>query len=540
MPFDIRNITHLDCTLRDGGYYTNWSFDSELVNNYFSAIKKAGIKVVEIGYCSFSDKSFKGPFAYCKESFISNLNIPNTLKVAVMIEAKNLINLENIDETLDNLFPYICSKSRIDIIRIACNIKQLSDIKPILDNLAKKGFTLCLNLMHAAKIKLDQVNEITQIINTLPIEVFYLADSTGSMYPSDIESLFKLFSKKIKIKLGIHAHNNLDLAHYNSIVALKSGAGWIDSTIDGIGRGPGNAKTEFIAIELNKFENVNFDINDILSLNEIHFKKLKENYKWGSNPYYYLTGLNKIHPSYVQTLLQNSRTKPKEIITLIDFLKTEKLAEFRSDILKQVKYLYPGDPSGKWSPKNYFKNTDLLLIGTGPSSVNYKEALEEFIKMYKPKVIAINLKSSVKEELIDYRVSCNPLRLMSDNKSYKNLNKPLITPVTMLDKKYEYIFNSINTLDYGFKVNKNSFKFNEYYATIPKPLTLAYALAIITYASANKIFLAGFDGYENSVLRNNTIRDIFNIYNSLSSKLKLEMLTPSIFNIPSISVYSYL
>ena len=40
----------LDCTLRDGGYYTNWDFNQELTINYYKLIKSLPIDVLEIGY----------------------------------------------------------------------------------------------------------------------------------------------------------------------------------------------------------------------------------------------------------------------------------------------------------------------------------------------------------------------------------------------------------------------------------------------------------------------------------------------------------
>ena len=33
----MRNVEILDCTFRDGGYYTNWDFDGNLVNRYLAS-----------------------------------------------------------------------------------------------------------------------------------------------------------------------------------------------------------------------------------------------------------------------------------------------------------------------------------------------------------------------------------------------------------------------------------------------------------------------------------------------------------------------
>ena len=40
----------LDCTLRDGGYYTDWNFTSDLVETYLKTVSKLPISIIELGY----------------------------------------------------------------------------------------------------------------------------------------------------------------------------------------------------------------------------------------------------------------------------------------------------------------------------------------------------------------------------------------------------------------------------------------------------------------------------------------------------------
>ena len=49
----------LDCTLRDGGYYTNWDFDEDLVSKYLAAMQATGIDVIEIGYRNPTHSEYK-------------------------------------------------------------------------------------------------------------------------------------------------------------------------------------------------------------------------------------------------------------------------------------------------------------------------------------------------------------------------------------------------------------------------------------------------------------------------------------------------
>ena len=44
----MRDIKLLDCTLRDGGYYNNWDFSKDLVNDYLKAISDPGLNTLKL------------------------------------------------------------------------------------------------------------------------------------------------------------------------------------------------------------------------------------------------------------------------------------------------------------------------------------------------------------------------------------------------------------------------------------------------------------------------------------------------------------
>ena len=51
-----QNIEVLDCTLRDGGYYNNWDFSKELIEDYLEAMSAAKVEYVELGFRFFKNK----------------------------------------------------------------------------------------------------------------------------------------------------------------------------------------------------------------------------------------------------------------------------------------------------------------------------------------------------------------------------------------------------------------------------------------------------------------------------------------------------
>ena len=54
----------LDCTLRDGGYYTNWDFQESFLNDYLNTVNKTDIEYIEIGYRSIPLEVYKGEYYY--------------------------------------------------------------------------------------------------------------------------------------------------------------------------------------------------------------------------------------------------------------------------------------------------------------------------------------------------------------------------------------------------------------------------------------------------------------------------------------------
>ena len=160
--------------------------------------------------------------------------------------------------------------------------------------------------MQISEIKELQIKSICNFLNKRKIKAIYLADSLGVLKSKSLLNLKKKFDKYTKKELGLHAHNNLNLALNNSNLAIKNNFKWIDCTITGMGRGPGNLKTEDIL----KFY-LKKDLAHIVKLKKKYFSKLQKIYKWGPNKYYRFAAKYKIHPTYIQEMLSDKRYNKK-------------------------------------------------------------------------------------------------------------------------------------------------------------------------------------------------------------------------------------
>ena len=260
-----------------------------------------------------------------------------------------------------------------------------------------------------------------------------------------------------------------------------------------MGRGPVNLKTEDIL----RYRKIKPSYSFIKVLNE--FKNLKKKYKWGPNIYYKIAATKKIHPTYIQKILADSRYKKHDHLNLINLLGKSDTKKFNPYKLINTAYFLKTKPKGFWKPSSMIKNKDVLILGSGKNLLIKKSIIEKIVKKKKLFVIALNIFKSIKEDLIQLRVSCHPFRLISDSTNYKKFNKKLVIPFSMMRENLKKIVNKNFYYDFGLTItNNNTIKIKSNYCELPYPLAIAYAISIAISGKAKSIALAGFDGYKTS------------------------------------------
>ena len=180
------NLNFLDCTLRDGGYYNSWDFKDSLVTEYLNAVSVSGVDFVELGLRSRKGGGFKGMFAFCPEQYLESLAIPENLKIGVMVNAAELLAADSVEEGLGQLFPVAASKSRVDLVRIACHLHEVLNVLGAIPWLKSKGYLVGINLMQISSQPRSEVVGLAGMINKQPLDVLYFADSLGSMNPNEV------------------------------------------------------------------------------------------------------------------------------------------------------------------------------------------------------------------------------------------------------------------------------------------------------------------------------------------------------------------
>ena len=535
----MKEINILDCTLRDGGYYNNWEFSEDLINSYLMAMKSAKIDIIEIGYRSLINDSFKGPLAFCNDEYLETLSIPKNISIAVMINSFE-INNGNIIKKLEKLFPLDKSKSKVNIVRIASKIEHIESACNACEWLKNKGFDVAINLMQFTEIESNELKFIGERLNRTKVKVLYFADSLGCATQQDINNAIGIIKSSFKKELGIHAHDNRNLALSNSITALKEGCFWVDSTILGMGRGSGNCKTEELLIELNRLKDKPFLIIPILNLIKDYFQPLREKYNWGTNFYYYLSGKYKIHPSYIQEIINEKKYSNEDKLQIIEQLRKESNKSQKIlDINQALNHYEIIDQEGTWNAKDSFQGKDILIVGNGPSSLIYKKQIEKFINKYRPLVIGLNATSNISSEFFDYKAACHPIRFLAESHLYKSFNCKLICPKSFL-KNSKTLIEQKKICHFGIKIDPSELLFEFNYCQIPVPLVLIYTIAACISGHSNNINLVGIDGKNLTNNPNEIIDDFFYTLKSKIDKLNITSLTPTYYkNIKVESIYGY-
>jgi 4-hydroxy 2-oxovalerate aldolase len=483
-------INFLDCSFRDGGYYNKWKFSLSEYQEYLDRMSKTHYNYLELGF-RFHNKKNLGLAAHTPDSLIKKLKLKKIKKkIGVMINASEFIIKNNVDlKILKNQFPKL---ELLDFVRIACHYQELFKIKKIIKFFSKKPtLEIMVNLMQISEFSHNEIVKATKFINDTKINVFYVADSLGKLNLKSWKKIIKILNKNSEHKLGFHAHDNLELAKKLSIYAIKNRFEFIDSTVLGMGRGPGNLKTE----EIYKiFEpNDKFGINNINYLKEKIFQKYKDKYKWGSNKYYRYAALNSIHPTYVQSLLADNRSK-KEIKKTILHLSKIKSSSFDPDNLINF------SDRKKFKSKNILKKIKIknkvIIIGSGKISSLSKKTLYKFLKKEGEfSVLATNLNDNINPNHIDFRLTCNTGRLLTKYVDYPKYKNIFILPLKKVSSQMLDYFNEkkVNLFNYNIEYDKSLY-FNKKLCRIPYKISIAYSIMFCASRGVKDIYLTGISG----------------------------------------------
>jgi 4-hydroxy 2-oxovalerate aldolase len=305
-------IKVLDCTIRDGGLINDHHFDDGFVRAVHAACVAAGVDYMELGYKAskkiFAPSAF-GPWKFCDEDDIRRIvgDGPAGIRLCAMADA------DRTDYHAD-ILPK--DKSVLDCIRVACYIHQIPVAIDMINDAHDKGYETTLNLMAISAVQDRELADALEALARSPVDTIYLVDSFGALYSEQIRDLTQIFLRTVEgtgKQVGIHAHNNQQLAYANTIEALVVGANRLDATINGMGRGAGNCPLELL---IGFLKNPKFRLRPVLECVRDVFVPLRTTMDWGYSIPYMITGQLNQHPR--AAIKMRAGDRPDDYVSFYD------------------------------------------------------------------------------------------------------------------------------------------------------------------------------------------------------------------------------
>ncbi|MDA3818260.1 MAG: aldolase catalytic domain-containing protein [Prolixibacteraceae bacterium] len=305
------DIKVLDCTVRDGGLMNKWQFTDEFVRSVYESCAEAGIDYMEIGYKS-SERAFDrkevGPWKFCDEKDIRRIIGKGEPKVKLSALCDiGRIDFEDIPKKSD---------SAISLMRVACYVHQMDKAIELAHHCLDKGYEVSINLMAVSKVNEMELDQALADLSKSRVQMVYVVDSFGSMYCESVEHLVKKYKEALPGKeIGIHAHNNMQLAMSNTITSLMNGATMLDATLLGMGRGAGNCPIEILIAFL---KNPKYRLLPLLQSIQEHVLPWNRKIDWGYHVPYLITGAMNEHPRSAMSVMDH----PEKKDDFVSFMKS--------------------------------------------------------------------------------------------------------------------------------------------------------------------------------------------------------------------------
>lgn len=298
------DIKVVDCTLRDGGLVNDFFFTDDFVKALYRANIKAGVDYMEFGYKASKemfDVNKFGKWKFCDDKDIRAVVGDNKtdMKIAVMADVGRCDFKKDILNKKD---------SPVDLVRVATYINTIPAAIEVIEDCTKKGYETTVNIMAISKSNETDLDAALELLGQSSVGTIYLVDSYGSLYPEQARRLADKYlevAAKYNKKVGIHAHNNQQLAFANTAEVIIMGVSYLDATVSGMGRGCGNCPSELL---LGFLKNPKYNINPILNFVEKEIVPLRESgVTWGYDVPYLLTGILNQHPKSAIQFMKEGR-----------------------------------------------------------------------------------------------------------------------------------------------------------------------------------------------------------------------------------------
>ena len=302
----------IDCTLRDGGHLNRWNFDINFAKELYITAKKSGVDYFEAGYRNLKKDSSFGDFYSCNDDFL--------FSVFENISECRLSVMADVGKTDLKLFrKCIPENTPVSLVRIASYPDRLNEAFELCEGIKNLGYDVILNLMAIAKFSGKDFEKISEWENKSVLTSVCFSDSFGSFLPNDVMKYHNILKQAGFINISFHAHNNLQLAFANSIIAADNNFFSVDGSACGLGRSAGITPTELILWYLQKLRKDKY--NPFPYIEFIFGNKEKFNsFSVENSVKAIIGGMKNLHPNYINELFESNGNSVKDILEMADII----------------------------------------------------------------------------------------------------------------------------------------------------------------------------------------------------------------------------
>ncbi len=519
----------LDCTLRDGGYVNNWAFGAKTIKKLLKGLSDSNVDVVECGFLTSKIDYNEDCSRFLKISDMEAI-LPEDAKAT-------FVCMVNYGEFNAKDLPQY-NGGKIEGIRIAFHKNDLKGAEEFAKIAIKKGYKLFYQPMVTLSYTKTEFENLVKSVNAIKPYAVYIVDSFGSMNPQHVSYYFDKFDKSIDkdIVIGLHAHNNLQLAYSNALRMLEIQTDRqiiIDSSVYGMGRGAGNLCTELILSYLNKSCGCQYNDMALLQIIDDCLIPIYTFTPWGYCIPYYISAMHNCHPNYASYLINKQTLSVQDIGKIIAKIPSESTCNYDKSLISSLYYEFQctefNDKKNISSLTKSLKNKSVLVIAPGRSVSEYQEKINQIISQENLEVVSVNF--------LPQNIDCNYV-FIGNNKRLKSFDKSLIA-----DKDISLITTS-NLDDVGsIRVNYSNLIDKKREESDNSGMM---CLRLLKKCGVKQLYLAGFDGFD---IRNtlNYVDDkhVLNIekqaysnktehikqhIEQLKKHMKIQFITPSLYN----------
>lgn len=476
----------LDCTLRDGGYINDWRFGETDIINIFERLVDANVDIIEVGF--LDDRR---PFDKDRTIF------PDTAagaKIYSGLDKKNALIVGMVDYgtcSIENIQPY--EQSFLDGIRVIFKKGKMYPAMEYCKQVKNLGYKVFAQLVSVTSYTDEELLELIRLVNEVNPFAVSMVDTYGLLNRNSLLHIYEILEKYVdkQIKIGFHAHNNLQLGYANAMAFLEYPSVHdkiVDGTLYGMGKSAGNDPIELVAMTLNEKYNGQYHIDSMLEAIGESVINIYREKPWGYNLFFYLCAKNKCHPNYLTDYRREENLSESMMDELLSMIEPEdKKLLYDRQISQEIydKYLHAQCNENEEVNKflDFIGNRQVLLLGPGKNIRLQETIVEDYINRVHPVTISINyLPSTVQTDCV---FITNPKRYHDMTISLKrckkrNLKTLATTNVSCKNGKFDFVINRAPLLEKKESIIDNSF---------------LMMIKFLQRIGIREVHCAGFDGY---------------------------------------------